>query len=380
MGVNTKKSSGGSRGPEKGKVPEWAAPLVRTSDWVFPTCLIVSGIALFALLTALMFGKTTAGWLPMVLGVFGFFTVVGFLTWLIASHFTLVPGWVGVFIGAALLFGGRFVIAFLAAQGKIDASNGFVTSLNDTVGNVGMIVLALSVLRLMAGFTLAVIYEQMRGDSKKYKYSGATTQEKPGAFPKCWQMSRCRPGVRENCPNYIDHVTCWRRRSGCFCDRNLANFLVNTSDRKDFTEVDDMARNMASVDKSARGAIRGHMVNASKRPWLQQRRLCHECPLYLEHQEHKYRTWHWVSFPLGASLVGGMYVLGFHEAYNWVANLIDEFMKKLISLHQLPPNFSTDSTSLKNSPFEYVLLLMVGLVVISYVVSFVDKMFLEWKL
>ena len=378
MGVNTK-SSGKSGGPVKGKVPQWAEPIVRISDWIYPWCLWVGGITLFAILTALMFGKTDAGWLSPALGAFAFFTSVGVIAALVACHHTLVPGWVNVVIGAALLFGGNIVISFLAAQGKIPRDNLFLTQVYDYIPNVGMLVLISSVLRLMVGFTLAFIYEQTRADSAKYKYSGAKAVEKPGLIPKCWQMSRCRPGVREQCPNFTDRITCWQRRSGCFCDRNLANFLVSASDRKDFTEADDMARNLASVDKSGKGAIRGHMQSAAKRPWIQQRRLCHECPLYLEHQEYKYRNWHWISFPLTAGIVGLLYPF-FHEGYGLMAEYLDLFMKRLVEIGKLPENFDPSASTLKDSPFEYVLLFMVGLVLASYVVSLIDKMFLDWKL
>jgi len=198
-------------------------------------------------------------------------------------------------------------------------------------------------------------------------------------FPMCWQMSRCRPGVRDHCPNFTDRVTCWRRRSGCFCDRNLANFLVSASDRKDVSEVDEMARNVASIDKAGKSAIRGHMQNSARRPWGQQRRLCHECPLYLEHQEYKYRSWHWVSFPLTAGIIALLYPY-FTIGYKHAADMLDQFAIKLADLGKLPANFDPSASSLKDSPFEYVLLFMLALLLASYIVSLVDKMFLDWKL
>jgi len=381
MGVNTKTGKGGSsEGPVKGEVPAWAEPYVRISDWIYPWCLWVGGIALFALLTTLLFGKTTGSWLTPAMGAFAFFTVVGFACMLIACHSTLVPGWIGGVVGALLLFGGRAAITFLAAQGKVDGGDAFLKHLFDYVPNIGMIILAVSIVRLMIGFALAFIYEQTRSGSTKYKYSTTSTVGKPGAFPKCWEMSRCRPGVRDSCPNFNDHITCWRRRSGCFCDRNLANYLVSVSDRKDVGEIDNVTRAAANLDKSGQGAIRGHMQGASKRPWLQQRRLCHECPLFLEHQEYKYRYWHWISFPITGAVVAAMYLLRFHDAYNWVADILDQFMAKLCSMGKLPENFDPSASTLKDSPFEYVLLFMIALIIASYVVALIDKMFLDWKI
>lgn len=378
MGVNTKSGKSSGEGPVRGQVPAWAEPYVRISDWIYPWCLWVGGIALFALLTTLLFGKTESSWINPAMGAFAFFTVVGFACILIACHHTLLTGWLGAFIGAVLLFGGRVAITFLAAQGKVDGADPFLDRLYDYVPNIGMIVLAISIIRLMIGFALVFIYERTRW-SRKYKYSTAGTTSKPSAFPKCWEMSRCRPGVRDSCPNFTDRITCWRRRSGCFCDRNLANYLVSSADRKDVGEIDAVSRAAANMDKSGQGAIRGHMQGASKRPWLQQRRLCHECPLFLEHQEYKYRYWHWISFPVTGGVIAGIYALGFHDAYNWVAEILDTFMKKLCEMGRLPENFDPSASTLKDSPFEYVLLFTISLIVASYVVALIDKMFLEWK-
>jgi len=378
MGVNTK-SGKSSEGPVRGQVPAWAEPYVRISDWIFPWCLWLGGISLFALLTTLLFGKTTDAWITPTLGAFAFFTVIGFAAMLLACYHTLVPGWIGIVIGTALLFA-RVAITFLAVQGKVNDQDPFLTHLYGYVLNVGIIVLSVSIIRLMIGFALVYIYEQTRSGSKKYKYSTTTATEKPGAFPKCWQMSRCRPGVRDSCPNFNDRMTCWRRRSGCFCDRNLANYLVSVSDRRDVGEIDNVTRSAANMDKAGKGAIRGHMMGAAKRPWLQQRRLCHECPLFLEHQEYKYRYWHWISFPLTGVVVALIYSLGFHEVYNSIADILDKFMQKLVEIGKLPANFNPSASNLKDSPFEYVLLFMVSLVIAGYVVALIDKMFLDWKI
>jgi len=380
MGVNTRKGKSGE-GPVKGQVPAWAEPYVRVADWIYPWCLWIGGISLFTLLTTLLFGKTEGGWISPILGAFAFFTVIGFACMLVACHTTLVPGWIGIVVGAALLFGGRIAVTFLAAQGHVDGKDQFLAQLYDYVPNVGIFLLAISIVRLMVGFALAFIYEQTRSGSKKYKYSTSAATEKPGVFPKCWQMSRCRPGVRESCPNFTDRITCWRRRSGCFCDRNLANYLVSVSDRKETLDIDNVARAAINMDREAgKGAIRGYMMGVAKRPWLQQRRLCHECPLFLEHQEYKYRNWHWISFPITVGVVVLMYRLGFHEVYNWIADKLDLFMDKLVQMGKLPANFDPSASNLKDSPFEYVLLFMVSLIIASYIVALIDKMFLDWKM
>jgi len=354
---------------------------VRVADWIYPWCLWIGGISLFALLTTLLFNKTDWRWIGPLLGAFAFFTAIGFASMLLACYNTLIPGWIGIVVGAALLFGRRIAVTFIAAQGHVDGKDQFLTQLYGYVPNMGILVLAISIVRLMIGFALAFIYEQTRSGSKKYKYSTSTATEKPGVFPKCWQMSRCRPGVRESCPNFTDRITCWRRRSGCFCDRNLANYLVSTSDRKEVVDIDNVTRAAINMDReSGQRAIQSYMSGVARRPWLQQRRLCHECPLFLEHQEYKYRNWHWISFPITGGVVALIYYLGFHEVYNWIADKLDLFMDKLVQMGKLPANFDPSASNLKDSPFEYVLLFMVALIIASYIVALIDKMFLDWKM
>ncbi len=387
MGTTTRKSSGGGNTnmPGAGEVPLWAQPLVRGSDVVAPWMLLIALLTFIILLASLFFGKTSADYhsLNDVISLFVFFSVMGGAALLAGRYKTFIPGWLGAFLGAGFLFGGNIVLSILADRGGIKSGDPYLKLLYEAMPNVGVSLLALSIVRLAIGFGIKFLTERGVRATNKFRYMDTTaiTSEKPGYIPQCWQMSRCRPGVRMSCPNYLERVTCWKRRSGCFCDRNLANYLVSASDRGSVSEVDDMQRNIAAVSKgqAGQGAIMGHMKNATRRPWKEQKKLCHACPLYCEHQEYKYRSLHWLSFPITIVLIVVIYPL-FHVGYDMGAGKLDNFMQYLMSMKKLPENFKPDASTLVGSPFEYVLLAMVGLWLASYVVAFIDRVFLEWKL
>ncbi|MCJ7749889.1 MAG: hypothetical protein MUQ65_02155, partial [Armatimonadetes bacterium] len=44
---------------------------------------------------------------------------------------------------------------------------------------------------------------------------------------------------------------------------------------------------------------------------------CGECPLYLEHQKHKYRVISWVAYPAAAGIIG-FTVTWIQNGYQWV--------------------------------------------------------------
>ncbi len=48
-----------------------------------------------------------------------------------------------------------------------------------------------------------------------------------------------------------------------------------------------------------------------------QKAPCGECPLYLDHQKHKYRVLSWVSYPAAAALVG-ISTEHIRTSYNWI--------------------------------------------------------------
>ena len=377
----------------KAPLPGWMRTIITISEYIYPSCFWASGLALLAILTMLFLGKTasTPGseWLGTALTAYIFCSCMGFLTCLIALFETFTPGWVTTILGAVLYFGGSAVISFVVGRHTFSGEGAnFVKDLYTAVQNVGVSLMIMGMVRLMIGYTIQLMEAQSAGAAVRRRYAnlpkgkGAQTKiERPSFIPKCWQMSRCRPAVRMSCPNYTDHVTCWKRRSGCFCDRDLANYLMSSVERGASDEIIEMqnASNAMASSETDKHAMESKMRSGARRPWRQQKKLCHACPLFIEHQEYKYKNFHWLSVPTTiAIMVGGFPI--FHDGYQLMAKFLDEFAKEIIKRGGLPDNFNPDASGLLHSPFEYVLLVAVALILGSYIVNIVDKLFLEWKM
>lgn len=381
MSPNIKPESG--RGTSRGvQPPGWAVPIVNFFDSIFGLLFLVAVVSLVVLLAMLFLGKTNLPWLPTLLSVFSFCLVAGFLAVLIARYDSVKFGWVGVVVGLAFLFGGPLAIAVIARAGGIrsDAANPFVTNLLGSISTLGVVLITIAVLNLVLGYAIQLMYMEGAQGAKQLKFANQprTKGTKPSMVPKCWEMSRCRPGVRESCPNFVDKHNCWKRRSGCFCDRDLANYLVGAVDRGEAAEVIEMQTVTATATQKAT-AIRSHMQDTGRRSWRQQSILCHACPLYLEHQEYKYKYWHWVSFPATLVLLVICYPI-FHICYAAVLTFLNDVLLKLVKMGGLSDNFVPTTAGLADNGFEYVVLAVLGILVASYVMALTDTFFLKWKL
>jgi hypothetical protein len=267
--------------------------------------------------------------------------------------------------------------AFLAARAKLPTDDPLVVRINATMSNIGVYIIAIAILHLCYVYISEFLAQQAKRRANKIRYidTSKLDTQKRSFIPKYWQMSRCRPGVRMTCPNFLDRVPCWKRRSGCFCDRDLANFLISATDRKDAQEAIDIQR----IANSPGMVHMRDKMKMRRRGWGQQKKLCHECPLYNEHQEYKYKNLSWISFPITAGITVALYGI-FHVVYLAGTKFLDEFMARLVKTGSLPENFHPDASSLVNSPFEYVLLAVLGLLLASYVIVLTEKCFLSWKL
>lgn len=382
MSQGTGTSSQAAKRKSRGlQLPPWAVPIANTCEAIFPFLVGVAFLLLVLILALIFVGRTQFTWLPTVLNVCCICMVVGFLAATIARYDSVFWGWLGILFGVAFLFGGPIALAWLAHVGNIQSGDDLVTKTGGAFPQIGIFLLTISLFNLVVGYAIKFMYYSPERGAKQFKFADQTrrqpSQQRPGAFPKCWQMSRCRPGVRETCPNFLERQTCWKRRSGCFCDRDLANFLVGSVDRKEVQEVIDMQVQTAKSAKASE--IRTHLKTSAKRPWRMQKQLCHECPLYLEHQEYKYKYWHWVSFPATVLIAIAAYE-PFHEAYKWSVDILFDFMQKLVKMGGLPDNFVPSANGLADSPFQYLLLVVLSVLLASYVVAFTDTVFLKWKL
>lgn len=370
----TRADATGGKGHAKKSSPElppWIAVMVKVCTWIAIPSLIIGGLAGLALVVLILLQRTSSfSALRTIIGIFEFFFATGVLA-LIAARYTSpaiawVMGALGVLLAASQLFLFLLAPAFSAKPAEF-AGNAAAASLH----GIGIFLIIFCTLYLITFYVIGYLTIAKQRRSKQMKYLDASTADatKRSIIPKCWELSRCRPAVRMTCPNYIDRFTCWKRRSGCFCDTKLANYLVSTSGRGEAQEAIDMQR-FANKATNQRALYKQN--DGEKRTWKEQQQFCHECPLYLEHQEYKYKNLSWISFPITAFIMLAVYPI-IAAAYSAGLNELQNYLKDVKM-----GAFSPDASGLSGG-FEFFLFGVLALLLLGYVISMVETCFLRWK-
>lgn len=365
MHKDVQKSSKSSSSPPELKLPEWMMPIQRVCAASYPLLLLFAGLCLLTVLAFIAIKKTDFPWLLNVNGALMFFAILGLLAMFFAEYRSVVAGW-SALVGGLFFYHAPFLILLLISFVNGNHKANIVVQLMFYCKLAGIIAVFLSLFSLLFAYVLLFMHrEKTRRESKmQFAVDAKSHVEKPSLIPKCWQMSRCRPVVRYSCPNYIDKKTCWKRRSGCFCDKELANYLINHSAKGEADEM--IVMQQASSNRPT--------TNGLRRSWREQKKLCYSCPLFLEHQEYKYRRFSSMSIILTIVITGALYPL-YHIAYQTGMKALDKILQGKFNI----PGVSVD-TSLVNSPFEWVLLAVLAMLLWSYLITAVDNYFLEWKL
>lgn len=126
----------------------------------------------------------------------------------------------------------------------------------------------------------------------------------------CWTTPYCRDFLREFCPNYSRKQTCWKAKGGCLCDETIVNrLLAQTSVRRP----------------------EGTPTIAKASQLLKKKLDCGKCPIFSEHQRHKYQ----VIAPLIPLAIISIFWLareGIHRYYMYVAKFFDDLFSNLTYL------------------------------------------------
>lgn len=375
-------------------LPLWLGAIIRTAGIITPFLLIPGVILLLGMFGLLLLGKVEFPILLAAISWMSFLLIMGYICLLLSKFTSPVPGWFGVIAGFALYYSVPFLIPYItqinglanqirgasaAVAAASSAVNNVTSALHamviflkqflESLQNIGVTLAVLSIIDLIAVYTLLIIRRRGQTRFHTIKYLDLTGKDalKRDFIPKCWQMSRCRPVIRVVCPNYIDRKTCWKRRGGCFCHRELVNYL------KDAVEI----RNKSGESMAAMQEMKRSMKQVSDRlknnkpSWRDQKERCFSCPLYDEHQEYKYRNLSWISLPVSFALVFALFY-PFDLGYKIVMTYVDQLVQKL--------PYVTESYNLANSAFEWVMLGTLSLILLTYVISLTEVVLLKWKL
>jgi hypothetical protein len=151
---------------------------------------------------------------------------------------------------------------------------------------------------------------------------------RPSLMRKCWELHFCRGSLRANCPRYLEQITCWKQRSGCYCDQGLATRLLESVSLRMRTQV---AEELESVQSRARQHPRAAPASRMRQRPKRKRPPCGACPIYLDHQKFKYRALSWLAYPAAAAIIGVL-ITQIRAGYEWVDSYIGTTLSR-----PLPP-------------------------------------------
>lgn len=183
---------------------------------------------------------------------------------------------------------------------------------------------------------------------------------RPRMYAKCWQMPYCRDFVRKVCPAYDRRKSCWRLRSGCYCDEKT---MLRALDAQS-PEGRKFAREVAY---RTGGLPRKTALTAA-----QKRQICRNCVIYEFHQMQKYKLISPLVFPVVAVTVWMLYPT-LERTFRAVVGFTDQFMKTVSFLPQAQDRVS-DIPGISGVP-EFVLVLFaawLGIVALSYGLRLVE--------
>lgn len=105
---------------------------------------------------------------------------------------------------------------------------------------------------------------------------------------------------------------------------------------------------------------------------------CKTCPIYLEHQDHKYKTIAWLAYPVAAVAIFLAYPW-IHQVYVWAVMGLEKVMS---AVRILPPSARPGDVPdwVLQSHVEWLIILCIGLLVVSYLLQFVEYAIYEWKI
>ncbi len=386
------------------KMPRWYK---RVSDICenFGLPMVLIGVIILAVLVAAMAYRFTSFFLlPYLANFLSFFLIFGYLALAVVNLRSFYTGWIGLVTAIVLKFTTPLLLSMLVIWSEVGVTDPIFRSTLIAIYEVVFYYSVISILQLLFIFNVVIIQKRTIARETRMKYDKdegkKTGPRHVSPIPRCWEMTRCRVAVRNSCPNYIDHKTCWKRRSGCFCDKALAAFLVNNMDNQhDAAEVIALQTSMTGTDaraelkqtqqtQSARVQMNAADMNkmrermrAGRRPWRTMKRWCHECPLFMEHQEHKYHNFNWIGLPITGLIVYFSYPyydIGYRIATQALETAVTQATASMPDVART--TFAGNNSLANSTGFEWFFLGVLSIILLSYVVSLTDTMLLKWKL
>jgi hypothetical protein len=110
------------------------------------------------------------------------------------------------------------------------------------------------------------------------------------------------------------------------------------------------------------------------------RARCRACPLYNEHQHHKYRAFFWLAYPATAAVVVALMPV-IHVGYTMLATVLQRLVSGTAFLPNREPEFRPFlSVVLETKGIEFLVVLAVAFVVVSYLLELTEYLVFDVKI
>jgi len=279
----------------------------------------------------------------------------------------------GIFLallGAVLFFGTPFVLT--ATGSSVPEPVRRLTELMVLyyTRTAGMLLLVLAGLHLLLHSIWAFASRAQRRptphtDVSGGKLGGRPTEWRDRFLGPCWDLPYCRDQRYHICPVRHSKQPCWRRGRGCYCDSEIVLILSG--------ERPWERRRTAAGFVDPQSVVGTLPVDGETK-----REQCLGCPIYLHHQEQKYR----LAAPAAVlAVIGGIAL--FREQ---IHRLYPELM---LGLGRVLGSFAHDPTAdvgvprwaiemAESSGFEWILIVIAGLLLVSYLLHAVEWALYRW--
>lgn len=281
--------------------------------------------------------------------------------------FAVVAGMVGL----GLVFGFPLLVAGQLDQGGARAAD-VILRWSSVAGQFIVLVVGVRILIEIINYILQAPQRQARIAGKQgIEGQKKSTSHSIWKLQRCWEMPYCHEAIREVCPAYKVRNNCWRIRQGCNCDPTMIEALIRAGGAT-------RGKGDTSSGKLAQEAyLRSDLEADIKLGEGERTRECKNCPIFNEHQRQK--------FNLLNPIIIVAAIAGLLAAYPIMQKL---YVVSIIALSSLASQMTygvSESVSQwigrLDSPAVWIFFyIIVGLVVMSYVLKFVEWAILVKKM
>ncbi|MBX3111995.1 MAG: hypothetical protein KF857_08300 [Fimbriimonadaceae bacterium] len=306
-----------------------------------------------------------------LIGVIAVSIGVGWLMW---GEETV--GLILLIIGLALVFSPSYLPGMLGAQPSEQGSKAM-----EALAGAGYPAAIIGFLLIVGHIAMVVRTRASQGSrADQMKYGQGIKEEsdvRNVILGKCWQLPYCRKFVRERCPIYHSKRTCWKERVGCMCEESV---IRNAMEGKVIP---------ADVVAASKFIPQNHKLTAQ-----QKFERCKQCIIYNEHQKHKYK----LALPMATVGVAVVYVFSRGPAGEFIKTKLvsveaatkkatfanDQNQQPAVDPKTGRPQaklVSEDVTSIKSGfiPYHEILYFVFVLVLLAYLVKFIEYLFFKLK-